>query len=75
MSQLDFQMSFLECLRCLLIDDSVCVLSSIAPTKMKLIIGFGKMTLLEEVLKIETIIREEILKNISFEKLKEIGVD
>ena len=46
-------------------------MKSIASTKMKLKIEFGKMAVLEDALKIETIIREEILKNLSFAKLQE----
>ena len=69
----DIQLSFLECLITLIISDYNVVLKSIAPTKMKLKVEFGQKALMEDVLKVETIVQNEMQKNLRFLKLQELG--
>ena len=65
----DIQLSFLECLITLIISDYNVVLKSIAPTKMKLKVEFGQKALME----VETIVQNEMQKNLRFLKLQELG--
>ena len=62
----DIQLSFLESLTTLIISKCNVVLKSIAPTKMKLKVEVGQKALMEDVLKVETIVQNEMLKNLSF---------